>query len=159
VEIDPAEHLEPRRFLAREVREAGRRVVMILQDDRAHALRARLLRRVDAVDRPRHVVGIGVNVDVDCAAQHARAVIRDILLRKKRGAQHDGERRGGSQHGYRAPVSPRSPPRTQSTSVSADSARSAAAFRMRYATICGIRFPYTSVSRMSRPLNRYVSFL
>ena len=28
-----------------------------------------------------------------------------------------------------------------------------------YATICGIGTPYTSVSRMSRPLKRYVSFL
>ena len=91
IQIDAAEHFQTRRLFAREVREPRGRIVVILQNEAAHAFRARQLRDVDAVDGPRHVVGIGVNVDVDRSAEQLRGVAP--------GALRTGARRGASQRG------------------------------------------------------------
>ena len=58
IQVDPAEDLEARRLFAREKRQPGGRIVVILEDDSAHALRARQLRRFEPVVDARHVVGI-----------------------------------------------------------------------------------------------------
>jgi hypothetical protein len=98
IEIDAAEHFETGRGLSREKREAGRRVVVVLQHDRAHARRARLRRRFETVERSRHVVGIRVHVDVDRALQDIH-----VPLRLRAGESHDDDRDRDARHEvYRA---------------------------------------------------------
>jgi hypothetical protein len=95
VEIDAAEHLDARHRLAREEREAGRRIEVALQHDRAHPFVFRKPRRFEAIERPRHVVRIGVHVNVDGAAQVALDV-RTCSLRNRltRPDGNDGKRHG-----------------------------------------------------------------
>ena len=79
VQIDAAEHFDARHFLADDLREASGRVVVVLEDDRAHAAVAGELRGIDGVHRSRGVVGRGVNVDVDGAGE--RPVVTARLVR------------------------------------------------------------------------------
>ena len=72
IEIDAAEHLEPGRCLAREERQARGRIVVILEDEAAHAASVRELRHLDTVYRARHVVRVGMDVDVDGATHDIR---------------------------------------------------------------------------------------
>ena len=107
-QVDPSEHFEARRLLAREKRQSGRWVVVILEDESAHPARASQLRGIDAINRTRHVVGIGMHVDVDGAAQHANGVLCGILLTGGRlaGGRRDNEPNGERRRGHRARQTP-----------------------------------------------------
>jgi hypothetical protein len=99
IEIDAAEHLEPRRCLAREKRQARGRIVVILEHEAAHAVRVRELRHLDTVHRPWHVVRVGMDMDVDGATHHIR-------LRRRPGCPGVagcGDRGDGEQNGGQAP--------------------------------------------------------
>ncbi len=74
VEIDAAEHFDARYRLARQPREPRGRIEVALQHDRAHPLVFREPRGLEAVERPRHVVGMAVHVNVDRTAQVARGI-------------------------------------------------------------------------------------
>ena len=110
IEIDPAEHLESRCLFPREKRQPRGRVVMILEHDAAHALRSCQCGNVEAVNRARHVVGIGVNVDVNGSAEDGGVgrgllIARIVAVRRRSGDQrgeHDDARfchRMTSHHG------------------------------------------------------------
>src|SRR5262245_59702137 len=96
IEVDSTEHLEPGRCLAREKRQAGGRIVVILEHEAAHAVRVRELRRLDTVDRAWHVVRVGMDVDVDGATHDIRVRRRPGSLGKARcGDRGEGEQNGG----------------------------------------------------------------
>ena len=68
-EADPAEHLQPRDLLAREVSQHRGRFPVALQHQAAHAHGFRQLRDLDPVHGPRLAIGKGVHVDIDDACE------------------------------------------------------------------------------------------
>ena len=64
---------------------------MILQNDRAHAMRLRLARRLERVERSRAIVGIAVDVNVDRPGQQARVLGRIAALAGTRSRDDDHE--------------------------------------------------------------------
>ncbi len=76
IQIDAAEHVDAGDLLADHVGEPSGRVVMILQHDRAHAVRARHDRRLESVDGALRVVGKGVDVNVDRAHEETVRIVR-----------------------------------------------------------------------------------
>jgi hypothetical protein len=84
IQVDSSEHFEAGNLLAREIREAGGGVVMIFEDDAAHPFRAGEPGRLEPIEGARHVVGIGVDVDVDGAGQKTGRVVRSAALTRTR---------------------------------------------------------------------------
>ena len=104
IEIDPAEHFEARRLLARKIREAGGRLVVVLEHDAAHPSRARQLRARRAHRSSAARCRGRVHVDVDGALEHPRGrnrIQRSLPLQRPRShrgcARHDegGDAEGG----------------------------------------------------------------
>src|SRR5580765_1672382 len=87
IQIETTEDLDARYLLADHVGEPGGRVVVILEDDRAHAVRARHHGRFHSIDRPLDVVGRSVHMNVDRAREQPRIVRtrhRDRAHRRQR---------------------------------------------------------------------------
>ena len=105
VEIDPAEYLKVWNDEAYDIGETGGRLVMVLEDDGAHAARSRLADDFDRINRTRPVVGEAVDVDVDGAGEgagHRVSRRRLLTLRRGREQRENGDRRRHSNrlHGY-----------------------------------------------------------
>src|SRR5215813_12054153 len=85
VQVDSAEHFQTRYFLTDQICKSTRRIVVVLEDNSAHALRTCKLRHIERVNGPRPAVRIAVNVDIDRPSEHSICVVRaDLLSRKYR---------------------------------------------------------------------------
>ena len=80
VQVDSAEDFDARDQLAHHVDQTGGRLVVILEDDRAHAPRLRKLRDFNPVDRPRTIVGKAMDVDVDRSSERASGIVGAATL-------------------------------------------------------------------------------
>ena len=85
VQRHAAEDLDTGHDRANEIGQAGRRVVVVLEDDGSLLPRLREPGRLNGVERPRTVVGIAVHVDVNRAFEQSRA-IDGLYLPADRGA-------------------------------------------------------------------------
>src|SRR5262249_10539553 len=74
IQIDATKHFEAWRLLAREERQPSRGIVVVLEDDSAHPLRARQLGDLDSVDGPGHVVWSGMHMNVDRSVQQSSCI-------------------------------------------------------------------------------------
>src|SRR4051812_19744374 len=114
VQVDAAEYLDARHFLPDNRGQAAGRVVVVLEDDPAHAVHAGELRSVDRVNGSWRVVGVSVNMDIDRAGQQRvfatrlgrsgpRCASRDREGRQRKGHQQsDGPQNAASRIAHRA---------------------------------------------------------
>jgi hypothetical protein len=72
VQVDAAEHVDPRHLLTDDVGEPRRELVVVLDDDGPHAVRLGLPRGFDGIDGPRAAVRLGMDVNVDSPAKRIR---------------------------------------------------------------------------------------
>src|SRR5262252_5342573 len=80
IQVDSAQHFQTGYFLPDQVCQSTRRIVVVLEDNSAHALRTRKLRHIERVNGPRPAVRIAVNVDIDRPSEHSICVVRPDLL-------------------------------------------------------------------------------